>query len=197
MLDIRTDMWYNGYMKKCEIENCSNVMGNRKLCEMHYGRLRRNGNPQIVLRNMGVGSSKEERLWSKIDIKTHNDCWEWTGVTKIFGYGNTSWNGKSTVAHKLAWFLTFGTWPNGLLLHSCDNPPCCNPNHLREGTHLDNMWDAIEKGRKFTTLSKNSVKEIKQLLSSGVPVKEIVNLYGVSQSAIYQIKSNKTWKHVE
>jgi predicted HTH domain antitoxin len=51
-------------------------------------------------------------------------------------------------AHKVAWILTNGPIPNGLMVcHKCDNPPCCNPNHLFLGTQTENMQDALAKGR--------------------------------------------------
>jgi hypothetical protein len=60
-----------------------------------------------------------------------------------------SYPDKVTVgAHRLAYTFTFGEIPDGLgVLHTCDNPPCCNPNHLWLGTQLENIADRHSKGR--------------------------------------------------
>ena len=68
------------------------------------------------------------------------------------GYGTMSiWNGNHAVpvrAHRIAFFLAHGHWPEPETLHLCDNPPCCNPRHLREGTRMDNVRDMIMKNRQ-------------------------------------------------
>ena len=89
-----------------------------------------------------------DRLTAR-SVERANGCIEWTGATNgSWGYGQISVNGKSVLTHRLSWELANGPIPNGLLvLHRCDNPPCCNPAHLFLGTHADNMADMLAKGR--------------------------------------------------
>lgn len=93
----------------------------------------------------------EERLWEKIRKAGPDDCWEWTRATAGFGYGIIRVGGtpgRLVMTHRLVWELTNGPIPDGLcVLHSCDNPPCCNPAHLHLGTKADNMRERRERGR--------------------------------------------------
>ena len=94
----------------------------------------------------------EVRFWSRVDKSGGpNACWLWTGTIGHNGYGRISRGlrtGKDAYAHRIAWELTFGLIPDGLLAcHHCDNPPCCNPAHLFLGTNSDNMSDCAQKGR--------------------------------------------------
>lgn len=76
-----------------------------------------------------------------------SECMEWKG-SRANGYGQKHINGKRHKTHRLAWAWANGPIPDGMLvLHSCDNPPCCNPNHLFLGTQSDNMRDCANKGR--------------------------------------------------
>ena len=91
-------------------------------------------------------------FWQKVDLSNTRGCWPYMGFRKWDGYG---WvqryvNGKpkNMTAHRYAWILTNGPVPDGMhLLHTCDNPPCCNPAHLRLGTHDENMAEMAAKGR--------------------------------------------------
>jgi hypothetical protein len=74
-------------------------------------------------------------------------CHVWTARTNSWGYGEFWFDGKHEKAHRVAFLLTNGRWPEPLGLHHCDNPPCCNQAHLFEGTHADNMRDRNAKGR--------------------------------------------------
>lgn len=96
----------------------------------------------------------EQRFWIRVDKKGLDDCWEWTGPCKAGSvkgksfYGHLHFRGKVIGAHRLAWILTHGPIPKGLeVCHKCDNPGCCNPNHLWLGTHLENIRDRDSKGR--------------------------------------------------
>jgi len=89
----------------------------------------------------------EERFWEKVDVRGPDECWPWTRKHNPKGYGQFR-KDKMVQAHRMAWELTNGPIPDGLdVLHTCDNPPCCNPHHLFLGTNDDNMRDMNSKGR--------------------------------------------------
>jgi hypothetical protein len=90
------------------------------------------------------------RFWSKVD-QSSGDCWTWTAAT-YQGYGRFQVGGpkgnRTVAAHRMAWELTHGPIPDKLhVLHHCDNPPCCRPEHLFLGTIRDNNADAQAKDR--------------------------------------------------
>ena len=98
--------------------------------------------------------SQSEWVWSR--IKRTDDplsCWEWQGARIPAGYGsiNPKAHEGEKLAHRLVWHVTYGPIPEGQwVLHKCDNPPCCRPDHLFLGTHRDNMTDMASKGRQWT-----------------------------------------------
>jgi len=109
--------------------------------------------------------------------------------------------------HRLAWFLTFGP-PKHLICHDCDNPPCCNPSHLFDGTTLDNALDCIAKGRGNrergedrynATLTANDIAEIRRRYKfrdksdGGVA---LAKEFGVGKTMISSIVCGHRWKHV-
>lgn len=98
-----------------------------------------------------------ERFWEKVDKS--NDCWLWTARRNRSGYGEVGVPGDRTrLAHRVAWSLLRGEIPPGLaVLHACDTPACVNPDHLRLGTHSDNMADMVARGRQLRGASRSVV----------------------------------------
>jgi hypothetical protein len=79
-------------------------------------------------------------------------CWLWTRAKTRGGYGQMRAVGPAGLvvirAHRFALAMKLGRWPSGLACHTCDNPPCVNPDHLFEGSASDNALDAFKKGRR-------------------------------------------------
>ncbi|NDC95747.1 HNH endonuclease [bacterium] len=92
--------------------------------------------------------TREELFFSKV-LKTES-CWIWTGFRFPFGYGNFYiGKNKNISTHRYSYELHKGEIPEGMVvMHTCDNPPCVNPEHLVLGTQGDNLRDMMAKGRK-------------------------------------------------
>lgn len=95
-------------------------------------------------------------FWSKVEVRPNTPiwrgaCWPWRASIDKWGYGQFKPVARHNPlrAHRVAWEIWNGRdVPDGLdILHECDNPKCCNPAHLRPGTHADNMADKVARGR--------------------------------------------------
>lgn len=86
---------------------------------------------------------------SKVDRRGPDECWPWTAARDKDGYGTLQVGHRPHRAHRIAYESATGTPipPGMIVLHTCDNPPCQNPQHLRLGTHADNVHDMWAKGR--------------------------------------------------
>jgi hypothetical protein len=146
-----------------------------------------------------------ERLGRFIDRRGPQECWPWGGATVPGGYGSVKVRGRRTVAHRIAYETWVGPIPDGMiLLHSCDNPPCCNPAHLTPGTDKGNSLDADAKGRLVrgeraynAKLTDESVRQLRIMAAAGASMGNLAREYGVSSRAIWSAVNRITWRHVQ
>ena len=144
-----------------------------------------------------------ERFWSKVDRRGPADCWPWLGAVKNNGYGNVFVDGKTRMAHQVAFELSVGSIPLGAyVLHSCDNRRCVNPRHLRLGDHDENMRDMVERRRSSSgshrwnaKLSEEEVLAIRAAAEKLSPFK-LAKQLGMPESTIRQIALRKRWIHL-
>ena len=138
-------------------------------------------------------------------LRVSGSCWLFTGCVNNNGYGQIRHNGKTMLAHRVAYELITGEEPNGVLLHTCDTPLCCNPEHITVGTQRDNLQDMRNKGRGVNPphvpgekcgMSKLTDTKVKEIRSSGLTQRQLATIYGVSQPTIGKILRRETWRHV-
>ncbi len=101
------------------------------------------------LRPEAIAEKHRRRFWTFVS-KTEEGCWPWLGFMPPSGmrYGRFVIDGKRIMAHRVAFALTNGPVPSGLVvMHTCDNPQCVRPSHLKLGTIIENRRDCVLKGR--------------------------------------------------
>lgn len=87
------------------------------------------------------------RLVTRINVND-DGCWEYNWARDANGYGRIGWQNRTWLAHRAAYALLVGPIPEGAhICHVCDNPPCCNPDHLFIGDAKSNLADMAAKGR--------------------------------------------------
>ena len=118
---------------------------------------------------MELAQKQSERFWSKVNKDASGGCWEWIGNMHNNGYGLINVEKKHWRAHRLSYCIKHGSVPEGMyLMHQCDNKKCVNPEHLKPGTHQENMADMKEKGRAAKGKRKRlTMEQIQYILESG------------------------------
>lgn len=121
-------------------------------------------------------------------------CWLWLGGWDNDGYGKINKNGKTVAyAHRFFYQIHKGEIPDGkLVLHKCDSPACCNPDHLFLGTHADNALDKCRKGRLRNGRRKDKIppETVNAIVSSSGTVRGTARLHGVSLPTVRRLRSN-------
>ena len=151
------------------------------------------------------GIPPEKRFWQHVDIRGPDECWPWQKALNV-GYGVIGNHGRNILTHRLAYELTCGPIPEGMLVcHSCDNPACCNPAHLWLGTPADNMYDRHAKGNYAkgarhpnSKLTTEQVHEIRRLAAMhSITQTAIGEHFGIDQTTVSDIVRHKSWRHLK
>lgn len=175
-----------------------------------------------------------ERFYAKVDkngpIPAHcpelGPCHVWTACRLADGYGRfsigsrTEGTRRTAPAHRVAFFLAHGRWPEPLACHHCDNRGCVNTAHLFEGDDADNAADMVAKGRGATgerngaytrphsrrrgelngrsKLTEQDVRDIRANYAlCRVTKTELARRFGVGRTTLGQIIRGEIWVHVQ
>ncbi len=157
---------------------------------------------------MGDRDDMVARFWSYVDKSGGPDaCWPWVGGYFTNGHGQFRDGPAYVKSHRFAYQLARGTI-EGIVCHRCDNPPCCNPAHLFDGTPLLNAQDRDGKGRNRSRpprprhgadnpsakLDTERVAAIRRARADGASAPHLAEQFGVSITQIRNIVRGVSWK---
>ena len=157
----------------------------------------------IALMTSEARAKLEARFWRRTEENPETGCLETTYAPTTDGYGMIGIAGTVTAeTHRVAYVLAHGPIPAKLkVLHSCHNPLCVNPAHLRLGTHKENMRDMVEAGRKLRGPGSNPRKltvEAAMIIRGdrllGVPMKETARNLDAPYRLVGAVRSGKLWE---
>jgi hypothetical protein len=128
------------------------------------------------------------RFEAKVDRRGPDECWPWTAGRDSDGYGMIKVEGRIHTASRVAFFLAHGRWPTETR-HTCHVRLCCNPAHLVDGTHAENMAGLAASGRKkgkgrARSLDEATRRKVLKLRESGMLLREIAACVGSTFSTI-------------
>jgi len=144
----------------------------------------------------------QDRLMARIERIPESGCWIWLGcvdTAKGYGFiGSGMEAPKVLKTHRASWLLFRGEIPEGLqVLHHCDVTCCVNPYHLFLGTNQDNVDDKVRKGRGgLAKITPEEVEKVRSLCLSGLPQRDVADMFGISQTQVSRITLKKRWKHI-
>jgi len=152
----------------------------------------------------GFHRSLHDRFWEKVDARGPKECWPWLAGIHHKGYGAFQTSKGQTPAQRIAWELGNGRAmrDDAFGCHTCDQPLCCNPAHIWEGSNSENLADCARKGRlgylgrKTSKLNVAAVHEIRRRRSQGELTTSLARAFDVCTSTISNIMTGKTWSHV-
>lgn len=131
-------------------------------------------------------------------------CWIWVRGTDKCGYGKTYVNGRHVGAHRASYEAHNGPVPAGLeVLHSCDTPSCCNPSHLRVGTHKENSLDRVKRGRSARLVGGLNpgavldIERVRMVREHQGSHSSAARAFGISIATAHRIRTNTSWSDIK
>lgn len=157
--------------RTCSISGCDRPVRARGWCNMHWRRWANTGDPgEAYARRFADVDESFERRTEQV-----GGCVVWVGAKNNHGYGVLRRNGKNFYAHRYAFERSVGPIPEGFHIdHTCHNPPCVNPDHLRAVTRQQNM----ENRRSASATNKTGLRGVSERRGKFVAC---VTVHGKSQ----------------
>lgn len=153
--------------------------------------------------NHGFTKQQIDRFWNNVNVGEVWECWNWKLSTDRYGYGKVKISHGCYISHRAAYEMHHGSIPDEKhILHSCDNPICCNPNHLHPGTRSENMQEMIRRGRHgkgYTYKAKMTREKVDMLkidFNSGMSKHALSRKYNISCRTVREILSGEIWRRV-
>lgn len=152
----------------------------------------------------------DDRFWTKVDKSHPSGCWVWTANRNNKGYGLFRPGGTlpKRLVHRLSYEAFKGAIPRGgLILHSCDNRICVNPDHLQVGTFSDNVADMDARGRRvanpargekhrLSKVSDDTVLSLRREYVAGASVVSLAARYGILVNSVSEYVGGRSWTHL-
>lgn len=193
------------FRTSCQIEGCTGKHRSRGYCALHYSRWYLKGNP---LQGRDAFDDWDRPFAERVNNRTDKtpglgrdgDCWEWQG-TLSGGYAYL--NGRISL---WAWETANNKkkQPHLFILHSCDNPKCVNPDHLREGTQRENVNDAKERGRigqgqqkRPDVIDIDTVRRARILFAQGFSRKQVMSIENITYRSARDVDTARSFQWVE
>lgn len=143
-------------------------------------------------------------IFGKNIIKSEKGCWVWQKSKAGNGYGKITFYKRQVYVHRAMYRIFYGEIPSGMMvMHSCDNPSCVNPEHLSLGTAKDNVRDMLNKDRGMknwsffrernpkTKFTKEKKEEMLREYDEGMPIKVILQEYSISHAQFFRIRKKR------
>lgn len=144
-----------------------------------------------------ITEDDKTRFWFYVEKLEKDECWPWRGAYfKDKPYGQFFIRGKNYRSNRLAYMLSNNLQeiaPTLVVMHSCDNPSCCNPKHLHLGSSKENSQDMSYKNRAKNgrTITSEIIEEVFKLMAEGKNNMEIQRITGVSNSYVSKLRNGK------
>jgi hypothetical protein len=143
--------------------------------------------PEILIADL-------RRFAAKIDNRGPNECWPWKGGTGYHGYGRIKIRGRMYLPHRIAYAISEGDFNLGgvghgkVIMHSCDNPACCNPAHLSVGTMRENALDMVAKGRDTGWLKNLPPDFVVAVVTHPEPCRATAKKFAITTYAVKRLR---------
>lgn len=188
----------------CSVEGCADPHHAKGYCARHRAKVAAYGTPHGGRDGTRSG---EPLRW----IKEHcayegDDCLPWPFEVTRYGYGTVGHKGKKRVASRVMCEMAHGAASGNMdAAHSCHNPICCNPRHLRWATRSQNNIDMFDNGTAmcgervewWVKLKEDDVRHIRARAAAGEMLKDIARDYPVNAAQISRIVSRHRWGWLE